>query len=99
MGGIGIGPILAVGTQYSVLSTQYRWIKAGAITAMTVLFAFATAALAEHTNQTEHGTAPFVPTADEPQIAERFRLREHQFEWQMQPLWKATENLAAFEVT
>src|SRR4051812_15722305 len=99
MGGIGIGRILAVGTEYSLLSTQYRWIKAGAITAMTVLFALASGSWAEHDNQTEQGTVPFVPTADEPRVAERFRLAKHDFEWQTRPLWMATENLETFEVT
>jgi dienelactone hydrolase len=85
---------------YFVLSTKYRGCRAPALLQVAMLLAFAIhGASADDGSQWHGGVTHFVPTASESQVAERFRLAEHQFQWQTKPLWTATENLEAFEVT
>src|SRR5437899_8209963 len=92
--------IRAISTRYSVPSTQYRLAEARTMATIAILVGLASqTALAEHVRRADSGLIRFVPTAAENQVADRFRLAEHEFNWQMQPLWAATENLDISQVT
>jgi dienelactone hydrolase len=47
---------------------------------------------------TQRGTVHFVPTAAEPEIAERFQLKEHEFDWQAVQLHDVSDHLEVWEV-
>ena len=47
----------------------------------------------------ERGTVQFVPTAAENEIAARFQLKEHAFDWQAQRMRTVTDHLEVWNVT
>jgi len=57
------------------------------------------AAIADGSHSVEHGTVQVVPAASENSIAERFRLAQHNFEWQARRMETVTETLEVWDVT
>jgi dienelactone hydrolase len=70
------------------------WIPLGLMCCWTCCEAFATDELRLQT-----GTVQFVPATAEGQIAERFRLGAHAFDWQAQRMETVTETLEVWNVT
>ena len=73
--------------------------KALSIVVMFVLLLLASVARAEDDRLVERGTVQFVPTAEESQVAERFRLKQHSFDWQAVRMRTVTDHLEVWDVT
>jgi dienelactone hydrolase len=86
-------------TEYSVLSTQYlrqSWLVA---IALGLLPFSAPVAISEDNRRLERGTVHVVPSPGENSITERFRLPQHNFDWQAQRMETVTETLEVWDVT
>jgi dienelactone hydrolase len=55
--------------------------------------------LADDDRPTEHGVATFTPTAAEDNVAARFRLEPHTFDWQARRMQTVTDHLEVWDVT
>jgi dienelactone hydrolase len=69
-----------------------------AVLSLAAAAAFAAASRAEDP-LIERGTVHFVPTAAESEIAERFQMKEHDFDWQAQRMRTVTDHLEVWNVT
>ena len=93
---------LARRTRYLVHSTGYllRWQGSTSSAVVFLLVWLATVvALADDDRPVENGTAQFVATGAETEIAERFRLADHSFAWQAQRMRTVTPTLEVWDVT
>lgn len=67
--------------------------------AMVLVWGSGQLSVAESLPEKQTGTARFVPSAEEPTLPERFRLPEHEFDWQKRPRRKVSERLSISDVT